>query len=149
MEDWPIGDPDGQPLERARQMRDDLGLMVAHLVSIRRWVRGLQEPLPRKAGSCAGAASAGVARGAPWPAADSAGRTPPALARILLKGRWGPARPGPDGDSYTPWRHRMKNLLWAGGLAFGLAALAGANEPDPTMKGLGGHHHGLRRGQRF
>jgi hypothetical protein len=29
----------------------------------------------------------------------------------------------------------MKNLLWAGGLAFGLAALAGANEPDPTMKG--------------
>ena len=50
VEDWPIGDPDGQPLERVRQMRDDLGLMVAHLVSIRRWVRGLQEPLPRKAG---------------------------------------------------------------------------------------------------
>jgi hypothetical protein len=50
MEDWPIGDPDGQPLERVRQMRDDLGLMVAHLVSIRRWVRGLRDPLPPKAG---------------------------------------------------------------------------------------------------
>jgi arsenate reductase len=50
MEDWPIGDPVGQPLERVRQMRDDLGLMVAHLVSIRRWVRGLQDPLPRKPG---------------------------------------------------------------------------------------------------
>jgi arsenate reductase len=50
MEDWPIDDLDGQPLERVREMRDDVGLMVAHLVSIRRWVRGLQDPLPRKAG---------------------------------------------------------------------------------------------------
>jgi hypothetical protein len=50
MEDWPIGDPAGQPLERVRAMRDDVGLMVAHLVSTRRWVRGLQDPLPRQAG---------------------------------------------------------------------------------------------------
>jgi arsenate reductase (thioredoxin) len=50
MEDWPIGDPAGQPLERVRAMRDDVGLMVAHLVSTRRWVRGLQDPLPRKVG---------------------------------------------------------------------------------------------------
>ena len=50
MEDWPIGDPDGQPLERVRQMRDDVGLMVAHLVSIRRWVRGHHDPLLRPAG---------------------------------------------------------------------------------------------------
>jgi len=50
MEDWPIGDPAGQPLERVRAMRDDVGLMVAHLVSTRRWVRGLHDPLPRKAG---------------------------------------------------------------------------------------------------
>lgn len=50
MEEWPIADPDGQPLERVREMRDDVGLMVAHLVSTRRWVRGRQDPLPRKAG---------------------------------------------------------------------------------------------------
>jgi len=50
MEDWPIGDPAGQPLERVRAMRDDVGLMVAHLVSTRRWVRGHQDPLTRKAG---------------------------------------------------------------------------------------------------
>jgi arsenate reductase (thioredoxin) len=50
MEDWPIADPDGQPLERVRRMRDDVGLMVAHLVCIRRWVRGHQDPLPRPVG---------------------------------------------------------------------------------------------------
>jgi arsenate reductase len=50
MEDWPIGDPDGQSPERVREMRDDVGLMVAHLVSIRRWVRGLRDPLPLKPG---------------------------------------------------------------------------------------------------
>jgi arsenate reductase len=49
-EDWPMGDPGGQPLERVREMRDDVGLMVAQLVSTRRWVRGLQDPLTRRAG---------------------------------------------------------------------------------------------------
>lgn len=49
-EDWPMSDPGGQPLERVREMRDDVGLMVAQLVSTRRWVRGLQDPLPRGAG---------------------------------------------------------------------------------------------------
>ena len=48
MEDWPMGDPGGQPLERVREMRDDVGLMVAQLVSTRRWVRGFQEPAPRR-----------------------------------------------------------------------------------------------------
>jgi len=33
-----------------REMRDDVGLMVVQLVSTRRWVRGLQDPLPRRAG---------------------------------------------------------------------------------------------------
>ena len=50
MEEWPIGDPDGLPLERVREMRDDVGLMVAHLVSIRRWVRGLQDRPPAVTG---------------------------------------------------------------------------------------------------
>jgi arsenate reductase (thioredoxin) len=50
MEDWPMGDPGGQPLERVREMRDDVGLMVAQLVSTRRWVRGLPDPPPRKVG---------------------------------------------------------------------------------------------------
>ena len=50
MEDWPMGDPGGQPLERVREMRDDVGLMVAQLVSTRRWVRGLQGPMPRTGG---------------------------------------------------------------------------------------------------
>jgi arsenate reductase len=48
MEDWPMGDPGGQPLERVREMRDDVGLMVAQLVSTRCWVRGLQGPVPRR-----------------------------------------------------------------------------------------------------
>ena len=38
-EDWPMGDPGGQPLERVREMRDDVGLMVAQLVSTWGWVR--------------------------------------------------------------------------------------------------------------
>ena len=38
-EDWPMGDPGGQPLERVREMRDDVGLMVAQLVSTCGWVR--------------------------------------------------------------------------------------------------------------
>ena len=50
VEDWPMGDPGGQPLDRVRAMRDDVGLMVAQLVSNRRWVRGLQQPLPRRPG---------------------------------------------------------------------------------------------------
>ena len=37
-EDWPMGDPGGQPLERVREMRDDVGLMVAQLVSTCGWV---------------------------------------------------------------------------------------------------------------
>jgi arsenate reductase len=38
-EDWPMGDPGRQPLERVREMRDDVGLMVAQLVSTCGWVR--------------------------------------------------------------------------------------------------------------
>jgi arsenate reductase len=44
--DWPMGDPGGQPLERVRDMRDDVGLMVAQLVSTCGWVRS-SRPLPR------------------------------------------------------------------------------------------------------
>jgi arsenate reductase len=42
-EDWPMGDPVGQPLERVREMRDDVGLMVAQLVSTRGWVRAASQ----------------------------------------------------------------------------------------------------------
>ena len=49
-EDWPMSDPGGQSLARVREMRDDVGLMVAQLVSTRRWVRALQNPVPRKVG---------------------------------------------------------------------------------------------------
>ena len=37
-EEWPFNDPAGQPLERVREIRDHVGLMVAQLVSSRRWV---------------------------------------------------------------------------------------------------------------
>jgi arsenate reductase len=36
---WALADPGGQPLSRVRQIRDDVGLMVAQLVSARGWAR--------------------------------------------------------------------------------------------------------------
>ncbi len=32
-EDWPLGDPKGKPVERVRQIRDDIRARVAHLAS--------------------------------------------------------------------------------------------------------------------
>jgi arsenate reductase len=35
--DWPLGDPKGQPIERVRQVRDDVERRVRQLVRERRW----------------------------------------------------------------------------------------------------------------
>ena len=36
-DDWPLPDPKGQPIERVRQIRDDIGRRVASLVDARAW----------------------------------------------------------------------------------------------------------------
>ena len=36
-QDWPLGDPQGQPLERVREIRDEVARRVAQLVSARGW----------------------------------------------------------------------------------------------------------------
>jgi arsenate reductase len=38
-QDWPLGDPEGQSLERVREIRDEVGRRVAQLVSARGWAR--------------------------------------------------------------------------------------------------------------
>jgi arsenate reductase len=38
-ETWALGDPEGQPLAQVRAIRDNVGLMVAQLVSSRGWAR--------------------------------------------------------------------------------------------------------------
>ena len=38
--DWDLADPKGQPLERVRQIRDDIRDRVAALVRAREWQRG-------------------------------------------------------------------------------------------------------------
>jgi arsenate reductase len=39
MQSWWLGDPAGQPLAQVRAIRDNVGLMVAQLVSSRGWAR--------------------------------------------------------------------------------------------------------------
>jgi len=36
-QEWPLGDPQGQPLERVREIRDEVARRVAQLVTARGW----------------------------------------------------------------------------------------------------------------
>jgi arsenate reductase (thioredoxin) len=47
VEEWPLGDRPGDPLQRVRALRDDLGRLVAQLVSARRWFRPATPPARR------------------------------------------------------------------------------------------------------
>lgn len=38
-DDWPLEDPKGKPIDRVRQIRDDIARRVAHLVDARGWQR--------------------------------------------------------------------------------------------------------------
>lgn len=40
VQDWPLEDPKGQPLERVREIRDEVRRRVAELASSRGWTRG-------------------------------------------------------------------------------------------------------------
>lgn len=39
VQDWPLEDPKGQPLERVREIRDEVRQRVAELVEGRGWAR--------------------------------------------------------------------------------------------------------------
>ncbi len=38
-DDWPLDDPKGQPLDRVREIRDEVRRRVDHLIAARRWGR--------------------------------------------------------------------------------------------------------------
>ncbi|MEA2698764.1 MAG: hypothetical protein QOI66_3035, partial [Myxococcales bacterium] len=39
-DDWPLEDPKGKPVERVREIRDDIRTRVAELISRQGWTRG-------------------------------------------------------------------------------------------------------------
>jgi arsenate reductase len=39
VEDWPIDDPKGQPIERVREIRDEIRSRVKHMIDTRGWAR--------------------------------------------------------------------------------------------------------------
>ncbi len=44
VEDWPLPDPKGQPIERVREIRDEVEARVAELVRRRGWERHTDVP---------------------------------------------------------------------------------------------------------